>query len=133
MATLLKLATRWSPSLVLMIVIFAFSSIPKNTIIPNFGPWEFEIKKGAHLLIYGLLANTYLWSITNWRNVNRGHSMIAILLAAAYGVSDELHQRLVPGRISSVMDVCIDTLGAILGISAWWLIRIMLRHELYRK
>ena len=111
--------TRWLPALAIMVIIFASSSIPRGTIIPTFGLWEFEVKKAGHLLIYGLLAISYLWGIAGSRQVHTRHLVIAILMAALYGVSDELHQRLVPGRQGSVLDVGIDTLGATLGATIW--------------
>lgn len=36
---------------------------------------------------------------------------IAFVMAVLYGVSDELHQFLVPGRAASVGDVFLDTIG----------------------
>lgn len=130
MPTTERFAIRWGPAIATMAIIFLFSSIPKDMIIPNFGLRDFEVKKGAHLLMYGALANTYLWGITGWRNVRPVSCMIAILWAAVYGVSDELHQSIVPGRVSTIMDVGIDTLGATLGIAtAWWWIRRLTSDE----
>lgn len=40
---------------------------------------------------------------------------LAILLAALYGISDEVHQAFVPFRDSSVYDWLADTLGAVIG------------------
>ena len=40
----------------------------------------------------------------------------AVGLAAAFAVSDELHQAFVPTRGASAADVCLDTVGAALGI-----------------
>lgn len=43
------------------------------------------------------------------------HAVLAIVLAALYAVTDELHQLFVPGRTAAVGDVLIDTAGAALG------------------
>ncbi len=40
----------------------------------------------------------------------------AFVLAAAYGVIDELHQAFVPGRTSSVDDALLDAFGAALPV-----------------
>lgn len=45
-----------------------------------------------------------------------GPTLVAFLLTVAYGVSDELHQLYVPGRVASVGDVIADALGAGLAI-----------------
>lgn len=42
--------------------------------------------------------------------------LLAILLAVAYAVSDEIHQQHVPRRDASVKDVLSDTLGAVLAV-----------------
>jgi VanZ family protein len=41
---------------------------------------------------------------------------LAWLLAALYGVSDELHQSLVPGRSAEVLDAVAAAAGALLGV-----------------
>ena len=53
---------------------------------------------------------------------------MTILLAAMYGVSDEFHQKFVPGRTPDVFDAAADTAGA---CAAMLLIFItsMLRHR----
>jgi VanZ family protein len=38
-------------------------------------------------------------------------------LSLLYGISDELHQGLTPGRTPDVMDLVADTLGAALGVA----------------
>jgi VanZ family protein len=40
---------------------------------------------------------------------------LAAVLAAAFGVVDELHQAFVPGRDASALDVALDAAGALLG------------------
>jgi VanZ family protein len=41
---------------------------------------------------------------------------MAVALASAYGITDELHQLFVPGRVSDPVDWLVDTLGAIVGV-----------------
>ncbi len=41
-----------------MAIIFAFSSTPGKD-LPNFGVLDFLVKKGGHMLGYGLLALAY--------------------------------------------------------------------------
>ncbi len=45
--------------------------------------------------------------------------LIALLIGALYGVSDEFHQYFVPGRSSDWRDALADTVGSTLGAFAW--------------
>ena len=102
---------KWLPALVIMAIIFAFSSTPA-TKLPNFNTADFIAKKSAHMLGYALLALSYLRTfdgdIRKWK--------LVWLLAILYAASDEFHQSFVPGRGPSVMDVGIDATGAGLGL-----------------
>ena len=40
-----------------------------------------------------------------------------------YAVTDEIHQRFVPGRSCELRDVCIDAAGVLTGVLIWLLIR----------
>ena len=110
---------RWLAAIAIMAVIFIFSSIPKGTLIPDFDVWDFLIKKSAHLLIYGLLALSYLWGLTGWIGIKRQHLSRVLLLAVLYGISDELHQTFITGREGKITDVAIDMLGAALALLIW--------------
>lgn len=56
-----------------------------------------------------------------------GRPVAGALLAVGYGVTDELHQALVPGRFPSVFDLVADAIGATLGaVLVAYLLR---RHE----
>ncbi len=99
----------------MMAAIFILSSRP-STQLPDFGGWDYFVKKGAHAVGYGLLALAY------WRGLElaRGKKWLAWLLAICYAITDEIHQRFVPGRHSSLLDVLLfDNLGAILGLILW--------------
>lgn len=48
-------------------------------------------------------------------NITFKYILVAVLIALIYAVSDEVHQTLIPGRAGRVMDVVIDTFGALLG------------------
>ncbi len=100
---------RWLPAVVMMLAIFIFSSIP-STAMPRFDLFDTIIKKGGHMLGYGLLALAYL----RWFP---GRTWLAFGLAVAYGCGDEFHQSFVPGRGPSVWDVLLfDAPGAALAL-----------------
>ncbi len=97
----------WLPATIMMLVIFAFSSIPSDS-MPSFDWADLLVKKGGHALGYGLLALAYLYAFqldfSKWK--------LAWLLAFLYAVSDEFHQSFVMGRYASWVDVMIDSAGA---------------------
>jgi VanZ family protein len=102
----------WGPALLVMVLIFFISSRPSSA-LPNFSWADSLIKKGGHVLGYGLLALAY------WRGfgLRAGKQPVAWLLALAYAVTDEIHQSFVPGRHPSPVDVVLfDNLGALLAL-----------------
>jgi hypothetical protein len=55
---------RWLPTILVMMTIFIFSSIPSQE-LPKFGFWDTLVKKGGHVIGYGLLALSY-WFAMKW-------------------------------------------------------------------
>lgn len=103
---------RWGPAIVIMLLIFMFSSIP-STGLPSFGDFDLLAKKGGHMLGYALLGLTFLHGL-GWETP--GAWWRAWLLAVLYAVTDEFHQSFVPGRGPWVVDILIDGVGAFLGL-----------------
>lgn len=108
MNKILDIVPRWLPALILMIAIFTFSSRTSKE-LPNFGGWDYFVKKSAHGIGYGLLALSYLRALPG-RNYK-----LAWFLAVLYSLTDEFHQSFVPGRRASLIDVFVfDNIGAII-------------------
>lgn len=108
-----QIVPRWLPALLVMSVIFIFSSQPSER-LPDFSWADRIVKKGGHMLGYGLLALSY-WNVLRWDGKKRP---LAWLFAVLYAATDELHQSFVSGRNASVWDVLVfDNLGAL--ISLW--------------
>ena len=76
------------------------------------------IRKAAHLTLYAVLGGLLVWALAAYRNVTAKLVGIAVVIACAYAVTDELHQALIPGRSGEVRDVLIDTAGAMAGVGA---------------
>ena len=118
MLPMFKLKTflvNWGPALLMMAVIFAFSSRGRDE-LPNFGGWDHFVKKMGHGLGYGLLTLSY------WRGLGfrRGENWLAWLMALAFSATDEFHQSFVPGRHPSLVDVFVfDNLGALITVTAF--------------
>jgi VanZ family protein len=117
---------RWWPALVLMAVIFVASSQTKAA-VPQFGAYDWPVKKFAHVISYGLLGIAYLHGLANGRRATVRMAMAAVLMAAAYGATDEFHQSFVAGRGAGPVDVGIDTLGAMAGLAIQWLLARLTR------
>ena len=52
-------------------------------------------------------------------------TLLTLALVMLYAASDEFHQRFVPSRDASAVDVMIDTGGAVLALFlVWWMLRV---------
>jgi VanZ family protein len=92
--------------MVLMFWLSSRSDFPEPSLLPEWLP----IDKLAHLLLFAVLAALlYLAGL---------RAPLAVLGAALYGMTDEVHQMFVPGRSPDVRDWLADTLGAVLGVWA---------------
>jgi len=113
MSKITYILPRWLPALLMMLMIFLFSSQP-SSVLPNFS-WADEIvKKGGHVVGYATLALFY-WYAFRMQEEKR---WLVWFLAVLYAFTDELHQSFVPGRHASIWDVLIfDNFGAM--ISLW--------------
>ncbi|MFH1908814.1 MAG: VanZ family protein [Chloroflexota bacterium] len=139
---------RWLPAILIMATIFVFSSIPSSE-LPDFARADLFIKKGGHMLGYGLLTLAYLRGLcaacpparTSRKSIgtmsgrcggqarersDRLHpegakvSIVAAwLLAVLYASGDEFHQSFVAGRHASLVDVGVDALGAAIALAIW--------------
>jgi hypothetical protein len=114
-------AARWAPLIIWMALIFLVSHQPKES-IPDYGQWDLVLKKGGHLLAYGILA-----ILARRARLN---SVGVFVLVVLYAATDELHQRFVPGRTGRVADVLIDFLGAALSYPLLRLLPRRLREAL---
>jgi VanZ family protein len=115
-----KSLLRWLPAVVIMVIIFGFSSTP-STKLPNYGLFDMLVKKGAHMLGYGLLALAY-WSGLRFEKQSW---WLALLLAILYAVTDEFHQSYIPGRHPSGVDVLVfDGGGAAIALGVVSLLRV---------
>jgi len=100
------------------VLIFAISSIPGSSL-----PDQPElIYKVAHFIEYAILAALLTLAINGPKRALWVAALIALLVASAYGASDEFHQSFT-GRSPDVWDWVADTLGAIIGAIAtiWFL------------
>lgn len=100
-----------------MVVIFGFSALPGSAVPGRFG----EL---GHFGLYFVLGALYVMALGLGDRPLRA-ALLAVALAALYGVSDEFHQSFVPGRVPDIFDVMVDVAGALtaagsLLVIAWW-------------
>jgi len=104
----------WFPVIAYAALIFIFSSISQPILsVELFSHFD----KLCHFLEYGILGFLLIRALGSSGMNKAGLSLriAAIVLAVAYGVTDELHQYFVPGRSMEFMDILSDALGAFTG------------------
>ena len=125
--TALRAATwRWGPVIAWMVLIFVLSAQPGLRVSSD-DAVDGPLRQIAHVVIYAglaaLLARALAW---------KGEVTVMVMAAAfglalLYGVTDELHQSIVPDRTGQVADLVWDGAGALIGVIAarfaWPLVR----------
>lgn len=104
-----------------MTLIFVISSFEVE--VPGVRHLPFR-DKAIHFVEYGVLgwlcaaASSRTWpAAPAWRT-----TLFAVFVSALWGLSDEIHQAMVPGRSAEVADLVADLLGSAAGAVAWTLI-----------
>ena len=86
----------------------------------------FVVRKAAHMSEYfalGMsLAAAFFTGVTGKEKARVKTVFPAGIIGIVYAVSDEIHQRFVPGRSGELRDVLIDSVGVICGLAFMWFI-----------
>jgi VanZ family protein len=92
-------------------LIFYLSSIPD---LKTSLAYDFILRKIGHVFEYFVLTFLLWRAFRASFGLNAlGLFMLPAAFALLYAISDELHQKFVPGRVCCVKDVLIDSLGII--------------------
>lgn len=139
--TILRIAL-WALLIFLMLLIFHFSSQPaiesqKTSnglmyklikILPDFLENRFIlalneeilskiIRKTAHFVLFLSLGSvSYSLCVSYFPEKLRILTLISWAFSIVYAITDEIHQRLIPGRSGQISDVLLDSSGALVGI-----------------
>ena len=104
-------ATRWGPAIGWAAVILVATSVP-SSILPTVSyPMADKV---VHFALYGVLGALVARSLDGVRSVKTFLAALAVLVV--FGLLDELHQVLMPGRSSDVLDWLADCAGALTGL-----------------
>lgn len=77
---------------------------------------ETVVRKLAHFFLYALGEILILLHINLYKITGKRKILTSWIIGTAYAIIDELHQLFVPGRSGEIRDVCIDSLGVIIGV-----------------
>lgn len=99
----------WAPVAGYMALIFVLSSIPNPPALA-----QASSDKGLHFLLYAGLGALVVRALAGGlgRPVTIRTLVVAVLVSAAYGATDEIHQYFVPPRQMEALDLAADTIGA---------------------
>ncbi|MBU2639596.1 MAG: VanZ family protein [Nanoarchaeota archaeon] len=104
----------WLPVYVYMVLIFYFSSDVVSGIAGIGGGFNY-ISYLKHLIEYSILGVLFYRGFFNSKFKKKSFNL-SLILASLYGLSDEVHQYFVPGRICSSVDFGVDVVGVVIGI-----------------
>lgn len=140
----------WIPAAVLMVAIFLFSastgeeSAAQSNLIVDvmlnsyesiqgeameemkreeiYGVLDHFVRKTAHATEYAVLGMCVAFHVIVLGMTGKKRFFLAYFITTAYAITDEVHQLFVPGRSGQVTDVCIDSFGALIGVTILCLI-----------
>jgi len=109
------------PAILVMIALFALSTLPGNDPFLNSVDISDKIK---HFVAYFVLGITFCMWISNKKWLSRPFAcgLLIIFLCTLFGASDEYHQAFVPGRSCDIYDLATDCAGGITAVFAYFLI-----------
>ena len=117
-----KVLLVYLPLIFYWILLFTLTTLPSQS-IPAVGVND----KLEHMLAYfGLSFLLYLTLLFQKKSImlKKYAMLFTLLIVVFYGVLDEVHQLLIPGRSCELLDFLADMLGGILGIV---LLKILIR------
>jgi VanZ family protein len=110
-----RLVLMWLPVVVWAGVIFGLSATPNLRFVQS-DTADFIVRKAGHMAVFGVLA-LLVWRAVSYSR-QRGAVAISLVLTVAYAASDEFHQSFTAGRHPSIVDVGIDSVGALIALGA---------------
>lgn len=116
-----EILQRYGPAVAWAILLFVLSSISDLTAPVLIFTWDDKIHHAAAYVPLGFLL---LRGIVGKGKCTRQALWLAIIIGALYGVSDEIHQYFVPGRLMDWTDAVADAVGVTLGSGIFYKWRV---------
>lgn len=140
----------WIPAVIMMIIIFSFSSKPAVDsnesslsvvheiihIYDDITKTQFPadmveilnhmVRKSAHFCEYALFAVTIALHTAALRKKRKWLFFLPVIVSFLYACTDEYHQTFVPGRAGMIQDALLDTSGAAAGSLLFLLIFLII-------
>lgn len=104
----------WGPVFAWMLLIFVLSA-QSQLPTPDSRLLDLLMEKTAHAVEYAVLAALLVRAVRPKQLVPMRVLGLAVIVAGIYALTDELHQRYVPGRSADWLDIAFDWLGAAIG------------------
>jgi VanZ family protein len=101
------------PLIIHWVTIFILTSLPSDK-LPSVEVSD-KINHFLAFFVLGFFLNLTLKYQTKFPELKKNILLITVIIAAGYGLLDELHQLLVPGRSAEVLDWIADFIGAFSG------------------
>ena len=123
-----KVVLVYLPLIFYWILLFTLTTLPSKS-VPVIGVND----KVEHLLAYfGLSFLLYLTLLFQKKSVllKRNALLFTLIIVFAYGIIDEVHQLMIPGRSCEFIDFTADMLGGILGLI---IMRILIRFYKFQE
>ncbi|MFZ5825028.1 MAG: VanZ family protein [Bacillota bacterium] len=108
----------WLLPLGYMGLIWYLSGHPSDAVIDTGLAWDRQLKEALHLVQFGVLYVLLLLAWGTGQPVTAKARLGLALVAAAYGLVDEVHQYFVPTRSFALIDLAKDWIGV---GAAWYL------------
>lgn len=91
---------------------------------------SFPLRKTAHFCVFAALAVITFFNLYFFEKLTIGKKYcISFIFTSLYAVSDEIHQRFVPGRSCEVRDWFIDSCGAAVGLLFCFLVLCIYKRK----
>lgn len=121
--------------LLFMAVIFILSSVPGEAEGISFifmNHLHPTLQNLLHIPLYAILQILWLRSFTRLGKKGFELIFICLVITIGYGIFDEFHQMLVPGRYGSLEDIVLNIIGACLGIGLFLLLQRLMADPLHQ-